>query len=642
MTKADAERLIKLLDAFGESGRAVIRNSRRLKSPAARVRYLLAAAQHFRRHWGERAKYLRLPVDVQTFIEGEDFLNQPDVIYPKIMEELVEANSGHYVEAVLTGGIGTGKTTMALFSQAYQLYLLSCLKNPHAEFDLDPSSEIVFVFQSIRKELAKTVDFMRFKAMIDRAVYFDRHFPYRKDLTSEMHFPKRIIVKPLSGSVDAAIGQNIIAGVIDEINFMVIVEGSKQTRDGGLFDQANEIYNSIVRRRKSRFLQQGHLPGLLCLVSSKQFPGEFTERKAEEATRQLRATGTTDIYVYDKRVWDVKPEVSFSGVWFDVFTGDMTRRPRVLEAGEEVAPEDRHLVLAVPEEYRSEFERDILSALRDIGGVSTQALNPFLMNVNAVSACFGKAPAIVSRTDADFVTSKLEIYPKRIIRPQEPRFVHVDLALRSDSCGVSMGWVTGFTTMQRREEAERLPNIRFDFTLEVRPPKGGEIQIENVRALLYKLRAMGVNIRWVTADTYQSADTLQILTSNGFITGTQSMDSDTRAYDVLKTALYDGRVELPEHQRALTELIRLERVDRTGKVDHPPKGSKDIADSIAGVVYGLSLRREIWHLHGIPPVVIPRSLLAQETTYKGNVSAKEAYMQTVKREMYDDAVQVRQ
>ena len=67
------------------------------------------------------------------------------------MDELRELNSGKYVEAVLTGAIGTGKSTIALFTTAYQLYVLSCLKDPHELFNLDPSSEIVFAFQSLNK-----------------------------------------------------------------------------------------------------------------------------------------------------------------------------------------------------------------------------------------------------------------------------------------------------------------------------------------------------------------------------------------------------------------------------------------------------------------------------------------------------------
>ena len=107
-----------------------------------------------------------LPVDVRTFVESPDFLNRRGALYPAVMEELRELNSGKYDEAVLTGAIGTGKSTIALFTTAYQLYVLSCLKDPHRLFNLDPSSEIVFAFQSLNKMLAESIDYERFRAML--------------------------------------------------------------------------------------------------------------------------------------------------------------------------------------------------------------------------------------------------------------------------------------------------------------------------------------------------------------------------------------------------------------------------------------------------------------------------------------------
>jgi len=249
-----------------------------------------------------------LPVDVQTFVESPDFRDCRGTLYPAVMNELRDLNSGRYVEAVLTGAIGTGKTTIALFTTAYQLYLLSCLKDPHRLFNLDPSSEIVFAFQSLNKMLAKSIDYERFRAMLTRSPYFNQFFPFNKKITSEMTFPHRIVVRPLSGDVNAAIGSNIFGAILDEINFMARVEESKSAVDGGLFDQAVEMYNSIVRRRKSRFMAAGgRLPGMVCLVSSKRYPGEFTDRKQLEACEELACTGKTGIFVYDRTLWQIKP-----------------------------------------------------------------------------------------------------------------------------------------------------------------------------------------------------------------------------------------------------------------------------------------------------------------------------------------------
>ena len=78
------------------------------------------------------------------------------------------------------------------------------------------------------------------------------------------------------------------------------------------------------------------------------------------------------------------------------------------------------------------------------------------------------------------------------------------------------------------------------------------------------------------------------------------MDRTSLPYDVTKTAFYDGRVKAPRHDKALLEIVRLERDPQSGKIDHPPNFSKDCADAVAGVVYGLTYRREIWARHGVP------------------------------------------
>ena len=75
----------------------------------------------------------------------------------------------------------------------------------------------------------------------------------------------------------------------------------------------------------------GKLPGVLCLVSSKRFPGEFTDQKQIEAKRELDETGRTSIYVYDRRLWEIKPAGTYGDARFRLFLGDNNRKPCILE-----------------------------------------------------------------------------------------------------------------------------------------------------------------------------------------------------------------------------------------------------------------------------------------------------------------------
>jgi len=554
----------------------------------------------------EFAQYRWKPVGVREFICSKHYLNKEQEIYPGVLEAAEELNNGQYVEAIMTGGIGSGKTTLALYTNAYQLYLLSCLRSPHKQFGLDPSSEILLVFQSMTMQLARGVDYQRFRNMIEGSAYFLKHYPFDKQVTSKLVFPNRVEVLPISGSETAAIGQNVMGGLIDELNYMAVVEKSRVAVDRGTYDQAVLIYNSIARRRKSRFMENGKLPGILCLVSSKKYPGQFTDQKVAEAEKD------PTIFIYDKRVWDIKPEGFGNQGWFQVFAGDLTRKPRILTTEDRVAEIDRPLVVHVPEEFRLEFEKDVINALREIAGVSTLARHPFFLEVDKVHAAFKSRESIFSQPVVDFVTQRLTLLKQHFWNPEVPRFAHCDLALSGDSAGLAIGTVKGFKAVSSDpQQPAYMPEIWIDGVLEIRPPRNCEILLGKIREVIIVLKRMGLNIVWVTFDQFQSSDSQQILRQQGLITGHQSMDDmPCRPYDFCKTAMYEGRMNIPVHSKLQREILMLEKDMKTGKVDHPPAGSKDLSDALAGVTYGLTMRRELWGLYRIPTLMIPQSVYA--------------------------------
>ena len=613
-----------LLDQAREYTQRTVRNPR-FKEYILLAIDEAAAGDLWRFKQCQNLKYM--PVDVEEFLLSEQYLGDKDsTLWPAVVDELIEINKGGYVEVLLTGGIGSAKTTTALYTTAYQLYLLSCYKNPHLTYALDPHSEILIVFQSITEKKAKSVGYDRFKSMIEGSPYFQTQFPHNPNVESWMRFPNRIEIKPVSGGQFAAIGENVIGGLIDELNYMDVVEKSKRTIDGGTYNQAVAVYESIARRRKSRFHQLGQTPGLLCLVSSRRYPGQFTDTKEEEAKRDRT------IYVYDKCVWDVKPEGTFTSGWFPVFKGDSTRRPRVMKADEKISAHDDALIKLVPEDYRREFERDIYDALREIAGVATMSQHPFLANREAIDLCMRHGTrSIFTAEYADFDQYEVGYYPNRLLELHHPRFAHVDLGLTGDSAGVALGYISEFIDVDRNGVYETLPKIVIDGVLEVRPPRGGEIKFFKIRELFYKLREAGVDIRWITYDSYQSVDSLQLLHHQGFTTGTASLDKDRRGYEFTKSAIYDARLYLPKHEKTRGELLALEDDPATGKIDHPPRGSKDCSDAVAGVVRGLVTRRELYIRHGISLSRIPDSVQQVLTRTQTMRAAEDAAVRRTER-----------
>lgn len=509
----------------------------------------------------------------------------------------------------------SAKSTGAVWTNAFQLYLMSCLREPHKLYGQAKSAEMIFIMQSITATHAKTVDYARLRNMIAASPYFRNKYPFDRSLEARMVFGEggRIQIVPVSSKDTAAIGQNVIGGLIDELNYMAVVEKSKRTPDAETYDQAVAVYNSIARRRKTRFMKQGKLPGILCLVSSRKYPGQFTDKKEEEARDD------PTIYVYDKTVWQVKPD-DFGVERFRVFVGDESRRPRILDADEQV--EDGR-VIEVPTEFRGDFDTDIMNALREIAGVATIARHPYIMNREAVANSFKRVPGSIFAEEAiDFVSTKLHVVKDRFYKPDLPRAAHIDLGVTGDSAGMAIGCVPTFLKLSDLRDASNhrfagentnqfMPLIRYDGLLEIRPPKGGEILFYKIRNVLIALRDRGLNIRWVTFDSYESRDSQQLLRQEGFITGVVSMDrvsgsAGTKAgakingpMDTIKAAFYTDRIWAPPHKKVIKELLALEKDTKTGKIDHPPNGSKDVADAMAGVAWTLTNRRELWMAAGV-------------------------------------------
>ena len=155
---------------------------------------------------------IRYPVSIKEFVESSEYLGD-DSVYPANLEALEQLNNPRgirigsaYTEAVIAGGIGVGKSTIAVLSLLYQIYVLSCLKSPQRLFDLSEKSEIVFVVQAPTERLAKAVGYARMRELILQSPYFKSHAPDKR-VKSELRFPNGLVLRPLSGSDTAALGQ---------------------------------------------------------------------------------------------------------------------------------------------------------------------------------------------------------------------------------------------------------------------------------------------------------------------------------------------------------------------------------------------------------------------------------------------------
>jgi len=432
-------------------------------------------------------------------------------------------------------------------------------------------------------------------------------------MKKELIFPNKISINACATTDTSALGTNPVCAFMDEVNFLAKPVRSVKSLPGiEDYDQAETIYNALKIRMKSRYERRGRLPGLLILVSSKQTVEDFVERRLNEAVEQKDPS----IYAVDTCLWEVRPDDFDLKNGFEVLCGNETTLSRILDPTEVEATKahkpEGTLIIRVPAEFRPDFERNIERAIRDLAGLSTAAVHPFIQRREKIrDACkpgrthpFSTLSYDISKGGGIIWHNLVRVYEeqqggskfqviKPIAFPNAVRHAHIDLAITKDSAGITVGCVCGWKDVERRTQEgvpyfERAPVYWIDLMLEIVPPIGGEIIIGEIRRLVYELSAHGFTITMVTADQFNSADTRQQFKQHGYRSELLSVDVTPEPYEVTKTALYEDRLVMYDYPPVETQLRGLEWDSRRKKVDHGPKGKKDVSDSLAGTVFSLS------------------------------------------------------
>lgn len=516
--------------------------------------------------------------------------------------------------------IGYGKTYLASVAMCRILYELSCLRDPQGTFGVGPGTEMVMMLMSKSLPLCREVLKTAVDDKIKLSPYFMSKFP-PKFSTDFTLFPNNIRLTIGSYGAERALGKAIVAAICDETNFppkrnaQQIQQTMGKQLTAAHFDIVEKVYRSLVRRIKSRFQKVGgDLPGMVILASSAATLDSFTERKIREAATD------PDVFVIEHTQWSARPKDFFCGEVFYVLCSKSSLRSRIMDVDEAAGITDEYLteheawMVEVPIEYRDDFESNLEDSLRDIAGVSTQAISAFFQRVEAIDAC------VVDRTHpfssevwiaggpGNFQWSQMCRKVERRLpggftedawRPKEypgtPRWIHVDASVSGDSTGFCMGRIDRWVEVVRRDGdgnryTDTAPYYVIEVLLSIRPPAGEQIYMPDVRRLVYELQAHGFPIAGFSTDTYQYVEMHQQVRRHGIYTELISVDDSMNPYEELKSAIYESRIEYYAHGVLLNELRALEYDRIKGKVDHPRSKSKDLADALAGVVWGLRQR----------------------------------------------------
>jgi hypothetical protein len=573
--------------------------------------------------------YKRKPVTIESFLNDDYYLGQfTETLFPKWRADLgvVFGPGAHCAEWLMGGAIGAGKTYTAMIALTYLVYRMSCLRDPQRYYSLaHKTGTIVFGVYSVTMTQATDVGFDYVRSFVDHSPYFQENFPINPRLKRRIDFLNADISIRAGSREFHALGQNLFALCMDEVNFMQAVSKDHRKREASVEKgQAEKIYNATITRLKSRYIRPGgYVPGMMFLISSKQDEQAFLERRKKDAADEIAAKR---VYVSEYSVWEVRPPERFTLPKFYVEVGDSLYPSRILDAksSAEAVTQARAGadVLEVPGEYRDAFVRDVEQSLRDLAGIATYGISLLIREGARVNKCLTDAwqhpftRQEITITDEDDVQLDSYFQPLKVFRversrhlprlnPHMPRTINIDIAFTGDSLGLACGHVEGFEEFRRfrtldgSEYTERLPLVNIDFMLRVMPPARGEIDLLKVQRFIQSLRDQGMPIQHITTDGYQSTYLMQLFRKLGFQTTVLSMDRNDEPYMIAKQAIYDRRARFYRHDWFMLELSRLERNldDRT--VDHPrmfdadTPGSKDVADAFAGVLYHCTINPDL-------------------------------------------------
>jgi hypothetical protein len=550
-------------------------------------------------------KLRRMPVLIDEFIDSPEFLGEQIEIWPALRESIIECNPDIVAgekkkdEILYLGASGTGKSVRAMVSNLYQLYLTDCFDWPQEMFKLSRPTELVYILTSIKPTTAEKVLYKPFRQYFINMPYVKKHVEYNKDIESELILNQNKVVRAASASVNSLIAHAIMSGIVDEINFFARVKNSAQTPDGGTFDQAEIIHRTIINRRKSRFETKGPSPGLICISAQTRYKGDFTDRRID----QIRKNDEQNVRWYREARYEVAPPDKLSDEKFRILVGSDEYPTRILDdRNTNYTLPPNAMVKEIPMNFYDDFLRDPEYALREICGISTNAITPFIAQRQKI---YQAVTPWNQRELKDWTTQsnyKLNEYstlnergmPKIISDnlPQDgkQRFVHVDLSVVQDRCGIAICHIDGYVEVDQ----ERLPYYVVDWVVTLEPDSVNQVDISEVRRWVVDLKLKyGINIARVSYDGYQSTETIQQLRKLGINAMPVSVDKTLEPYENIKSAFYSDRIAIPDNELLKLEFsgleLNLNANAGKGKVDHTPVLGKDSADACTGAIYNASL-----------------------------------------------------
>lgn len=528
-----------------------------------------------------------IPVAIEEFVQSKDFLGLPPLsehqyTLIKAMSQVYKyetlvalygrdiANARYeqtFNEVIMQLGKGSGKDYTSTIAVAYVVYLLLCLKDPAAYYGKPSGDNIDIINIAINADQAQRVFFNNFKERIRKCPWFNNKY---NDLMNEIKFIKNVNVYSGHSEREAFEGYNTLIVILDEISGFAMATDEELEQGKPPPKTSQAIYDMYSNSVTSRFASFGKLVSL----SFPRFKKDFIQKLYDDAVAEKEVITKSHTFKLDPNLGEeFADQNEFTISWEEdhIIRYNYPRTFALRRPSWEVNPtvdiDDPAFVKA--------FSKNPGDALGRFACMPSNLSDGFFKNKAAIESSF----VLTNGVDSDGI-----FLDKFQPNPEKKYFIHVDLAQKHDHCAVAIAHVEKWVEIKIGgvDYSEIHPQVVVDAVRYWTPTAAKSVDFADVRNYIIALRRRGFALGLATFDRWNSHDTMNILErEHGISTDTLSVAK--KHYDDFLSVMYDGRLLGPSIQLLKDELGELREVK--GKVDHPRKGSKDLADAVCGAIY---------------------------------------------------------
>lgn len=520
-----------------------------------------------------------VPVTLEEFVTSKDFLGQPQLSEHqytsiKAMTQIYKKETLQYLygdvegekrwkqtcnEIILQLGKGSGKDFTSTIACAYIVYLLLCLKDPAKYYGKPPGDAIDILNIAINAEQAKKVFFKGFTTRIEKSPWFQGKYNPK---VSSIEFDKSITVHSGHSEKESWEGYNVLVVILDEISGFEL----ESTSGHGNAKTADSIYKMYRGSVDSRFPDFGKV----ILLSFPRFKNDYIQQKYNEAVAQKEIAIRSHTFKVDPDLPDDIEENKFTIEWEEdhIVSYSIPRIFALKRPTWEVNPTRKI------EDFTVAFYKDPVDALSRFACMPPDATDAFFKSREKIETAFNNPNYAVDSTGrfADWFQPD----------PETEYFVHVDLAQKHDHCAVALAHVDSWVTMKiAGTMTQAAPKVIVDAVRWWTPTSSKSVDFTEVKDYIISLKQRGFNLRMVTFDRWNSHDMMQQLKAYGI--NTEILSVAKKHYEDMSLIITEERLHGPSIKLLVDELLQLRILK--DKVDHPRKGSKDLADAVCGAIY---------------------------------------------------------